>query len=355
MRRCPKCGLEYVDDSKICRACGAILDDVDALAETTPFEPAATTSPWLPDDEELPPAEPKDDPWLPEDDEIPLPAPAAGDWICTTCGEHVPATFDVCWNCATAESPLAAALTLGVAPVQSPVVAQPQYPRRQCAACRFDAHHSRRGHRRHGPVLPGHARRDRRRRPPCPHLQKPPPRRTPRRHLRRLRPRRAPRPEPRRAVQPLSKLVRSDSRGQPHVLSSHHHPLGLRLARRRDGDVRGVGNRCRARRCRVLDSDPKQEAGDVRRGDCHPPHLERRLVRSGRSIPLAMASCTRNEPAGALHEQPHTHLNGTSTIRGQSGRVPCCLRSDRRRGSRSILASALASAIGSAMALRSIP
>ena len=135
MRRCPKCGLEYVDDSKICRACGAILDDVDALAETTPFEPAATTSPWLPDDEELPPAEPKDDPWLPEDDEIPLPAPAAGDWICTTCGERVPATFDVCWNCATAESPLAAALTLGVAPVQSPVVAQPQYPRRQCAAC----------------------------------------------------------------------------------------------------------------------------------------------------------------------------------------------------------------------------
>jgi hypothetical protein len=136
MRRCPKCGLEYDDDSRICRACGAILDEVDALAETTPFElNAATQSPWLPDDdEELPPAEPKVEPWLPDDDEIPLPA-AAGDWICTTCGERVPATFDVCWNCATAERPLAAAPTSAAAPVQSPVEVPPKYPRRQCTAC----------------------------------------------------------------------------------------------------------------------------------------------------------------------------------------------------------------------------
>jgi hypothetical protein len=108
MRKCLKCGLEYSDDSQICRACGAILDEGDALAETTPFEPAAQS------------------PWLPDDDENPIAARAPGDWICPRCDARVPANFDVCWNCRAATSP-----------PEKPAApaAAPDYPRRQCSAC----------------------------------------------------------------------------------------------------------------------------------------------------------------------------------------------------------------------------
>jgi hypothetical protein len=128
MRRCPKCGLQYVDDSKICRACGAILDDVAELPETTTFEPSLqTTAAFEPIEPANGPADAPIDPWLP-DEEIPHAAPPAGEWLCTSCGERVPANFDVCWNCNTAASALPPS-------TPAPAPAVPAYPRRQCAAC----------------------------------------------------------------------------------------------------------------------------------------------------------------------------------------------------------------------------
>jgi len=97
MRICPKCSKRVSGDSKICRDCGAILEDVPedsvpgpVVESTTPFgfpsaakhqesvgEVVAESQESTPPDTEAPP------------------------WKCPQCGELVPGTFDICWKCQT--------------------------------------------------------------------------------------------------------------------------------------------------------------------------------------------------------------------------------------------------------------
>lgn len=97
MRICPKCSKRVSGDSKICRDCGAILEDMPdesvpgpVVESTTPFgfssaakhqksvgEVVAESQESAPPDTEAPP------------------------WKCPQCGEVVPGTFDVCWKCQT--------------------------------------------------------------------------------------------------------------------------------------------------------------------------------------------------------------------------------------------------------------
>lgn len=92
MRKCPKCSLEVAADSRICRVCGAILEEVVAAAPEQPeFADEEATSP-LPG--ELETASPFD------------PPPGLTDvtsrpWTCVKCGEQIEANFDLCWNCGT--------------------------------------------------------------------------------------------------------------------------------------------------------------------------------------------------------------------------------------------------------------
>lgn len=104
MRICRKCSKRASDDSKICRDCGAILEDVRDDAPPTTSPPPATSTPpaveaeatALGSEDEQPQEvllEPQE---LPSADEGRKPA-----WKCPGCGESVPGNFDVCWNCLT--------------------------------------------------------------------------------------------------------------------------------------------------------------------------------------------------------------------------------------------------------------
>jgi hypothetical protein len=82
MQECPKCGLHYSDDLKICRTCGAILA-------------AAAADPPLPPEHEA--------------DEETCDEESAGQpaWTCAQCGQPVPGSFEVCWNCGTSHDGVA--------------------------------------------------------------------------------------------------------------------------------------------------------------------------------------------------------------------------------------------------------
>ena len=96
MRICRKCEREVDDDSRICRRCGSILDEV----------PAPVTPLLKPVQEGLPVD--------PRSDENPITLPIESNavstgqdidcrhWTCMTCGEQIEFNFENCWNCGTA-------------------------------------------------------------------------------------------------------------------------------------------------------------------------------------------------------------------------------------------------------------
>jgi hypothetical protein len=94
MRMCLKCSKKVSDNSKICRDCGAILQDIPddavpvAAAQSEPSEASAgdeqSVGEFVEDSEQFSP---------PDREALP--------WKCSQCGEMVPATFDICWKCRT--------------------------------------------------------------------------------------------------------------------------------------------------------------------------------------------------------------------------------------------------------------
>jgi len=146
MRKCLKCQLAYQDGSRICRACGAILDEVadEPLAVAVFEEEAAAAD----DYDRGEPASPFDDvvgePLTPIDlaDAVALqPVPTADEWVCTGCGERVPGAFEVCWNCEAAAPGAASSAPESVAAVANVAMSladgSPDVARR-CAACGSD-------------------------------------------------------------------------------------------------------------------------------------------------------------------------------------------------------------------------
>ena len=97
MRICPKCSKRVSGDSKICRDCGAILEDMpDESVPEVGVEPATPFG--------FPPAAEHQRPVVEVISESQEPTPPdteAPPWKCPQCGELVPGTFDVCWKCQT--------------------------------------------------------------------------------------------------------------------------------------------------------------------------------------------------------------------------------------------------------------
>lgn len=94
MRICRKCSKQASDGSKICRNCGAILEE--ALDERAKASVSSPESASLFGSE----ATAKSQVSASEADE------GHGDerrlaWKCPQCGETVPGTFDICWKCMT--------------------------------------------------------------------------------------------------------------------------------------------------------------------------------------------------------------------------------------------------------------
>lgn len=85
MKKCPKCSLQYDDDVKICRTCGAIL-------ELALEEPQQVVEPGLS---------------LHEDDVCETASAKQPPWTCSQCGQSVPGGFEVCWNCGTSQDGVA--------------------------------------------------------------------------------------------------------------------------------------------------------------------------------------------------------------------------------------------------------
>lgn len=108
MRICRKCAKQTSDESKICRDCGAILEDApdNSVAETEiewkPAAPAASSAPA--EHEEAGAATAAQaiiDQVVAGSEEPAAPDAEAPAWKCPQCGEDVPGTFDVCWKCLT--------------------------------------------------------------------------------------------------------------------------------------------------------------------------------------------------------------------------------------------------------------
>jgi hypothetical protein len=115
MRRCPKCSLAFTDSARICRSCGAILDEVPDEAGVAIEVPAEEISEEYGENVE-------------EHNEL------DPDWICPQCGESVPDTFAMCWSC-NCQRPIDADLvtTPEAEPLSNPV-AESVRPR-HCSAC----------------------------------------------------------------------------------------------------------------------------------------------------------------------------------------------------------------------------
>lgn len=105
MKMCPKCSRQIDDDRKICRECGAILQETatGAMGESgsSLFEPPSAEKKYqglpLRSTASVAPSQP-------------LPAESSDDrdrgeevrvspWRCWNCGEYVPGNFKICWNC----------------------------------------------------------------------------------------------------------------------------------------------------------------------------------------------------------------------------------------------------------------
>jgi len=90
MKKCPRCGTQGRDGSRICKQCGSIL--VEAVRDVVASSPAATPAPPPPG----PPAS------VPPAVELASPlAMPTSDWRCVTCGEHHLQRALVCWRCGT--------------------------------------------------------------------------------------------------------------------------------------------------------------------------------------------------------------------------------------------------------------
>jgi hypothetical protein len=109
MRTCPKCSKQASDESKICRDCGAILDDIpDVSVPVAAPQPEASVESGPPLAAESQVAEPSTGEKEPVaevqvtwDEPVPPAQSEASPWKCPQCGETVPGTFDVCWKCLT--------------------------------------------------------------------------------------------------------------------------------------------------------------------------------------------------------------------------------------------------------------
>ena len=97
MRICPKCSKRVSGDSKICRDCGAILEDIPE--DSVPGPGVESTTPFG-----FPSAVKHQEPVVEAMSESQEPTPPdteAPPWKCPQCGELVPGTFDICWKCQT--------------------------------------------------------------------------------------------------------------------------------------------------------------------------------------------------------------------------------------------------------------
>lgn len=115
MRMCVKCSKKVTDDSKICRDCGAILEDIldDSALETgreskpePPVRSPWTAKPWKPRQEACDEPTVDKPPNAPDKPSEPDTKPSGPDtkssaWKCPQCGESIPGTFDMCWKCST--------------------------------------------------------------------------------------------------------------------------------------------------------------------------------------------------------------------------------------------------------------
>ncbi|MHB0960520.1 MAG: hypothetical protein ACYC0X_31040 [Pirellulaceae bacterium] len=110
MRMCLKCSKKVSDNSKICRDCGAILQDIpDDSVVVAAAQPEPSIESGLPIAAERQTAESSagneqsvgevvTDSGKPR-----LPDTRASAWKCPQCGGSVPGTFDICWKCLTTE------------------------------------------------------------------------------------------------------------------------------------------------------------------------------------------------------------------------------------------------------------
>jgi Double zinc ribbon len=95
MRRCTKCSMIYTDSSKICRSCGAILEDMaDGPAPNVALRGDEREQLELIAQQALSTEV--------QGSENRLRVQYA--WTCPQCREEVPGSFDVCWNCGTDRS-----------------------------------------------------------------------------------------------------------------------------------------------------------------------------------------------------------------------------------------------------------
>jgi rRNA maturation endonuclease Nob1 len=92
MRRCEKCSLTFPDSAKICRSCGAILDDVvdepSTLSQSSGYqrEQLESIAQQVLSGPDHSPADQSGEQYF---------------WTCSQCSEKVPGSFDICWNCGT--------------------------------------------------------------------------------------------------------------------------------------------------------------------------------------------------------------------------------------------------------------
>ena len=95
MKHCRKCAIQIDGDARICRRCGAILEepptdgDEAALAGAGESGGAPFFAPRGPIAGDARPN--------PVDEFVQAPA----DWICQECGEAIEPQFDACWHCGT--------------------------------------------------------------------------------------------------------------------------------------------------------------------------------------------------------------------------------------------------------------
>lgn len=90
---CPKCSKQITDGSKICRQCGAILEEVE---DSPPVEKVMPNPDRWADAlaGEKEPVETSDDQDKREEEH-------GSTWTCGRCGVSVTETFDACWKCGT--------------------------------------------------------------------------------------------------------------------------------------------------------------------------------------------------------------------------------------------------------------
>ncbi len=92
MMHCRKCAIEIDGDARICRRCGAILEEPSAEVAESATGPAGESSRTR-----LLATKARDARPNPVDEFVQAPA----DWACPACGETIEPQFDACWHCGT--------------------------------------------------------------------------------------------------------------------------------------------------------------------------------------------------------------------------------------------------------------